>query len=77
MNEDFSVRYAEGKDLPLDGAEWADWDQQGRLVFAKSGKLFALAADAVGEGIPQELADFNSNQPESMEAPEWATVWPK
>ena len=77
MHEDFSVRYAEGKDLPLDGAEWADWDQRGRLVFAREGKIFALTAEAIGESMPQELADFNGNQPEPMEAPEWAKNWPK
>ena len=75
MNEDFSVRYAEGKDWPLAGAAWADWDQSGRLVFAREGRLFALAAEDIGRGEPRELVDLNGHKPEPVEAPEWAKRW--
>ena len=71
----FSVRYADGEELPLEDAEWADWDQQGRLIFARNGKIYALAADAIGQAPPEELIDLNGNQPEPMEAPDWAKVW--
>ncbi len=42
----------------LEGASWADIDQQGRLVYARAGKLFAVAA-----GHEVELADLNADQP--------------
>jgi len=75
MNEDFSVRYAEGKDWPMDGAAWADWDQRGRLVFAREGRLFSLTAEDIGHGEPQELINLNDHKPEPIETPEWAKSW--
>ena len=61
-------------DVPIPGARWADWDQAGRLVFAKDGCLFSagLRGDALREKL---LADQNPNKPRSMKAPEWATRW--
>ena len=71
---DYSVRYAEGQEYRLNDAVWADWDQRGRLVYARSGKLFAatFGDDGLEE---QELADFNANQPDTLAAPEWAKKW--
>ena len=42
----------------LEGASWADMDQQGRLVYARDGKLYAFA-----EGAEVEIADLNLDQP--------------
>ncbi|WP_161883251.1 hypothetical protein [Deinococcus alpinitundrae] len=42
----------------LEGASWADIDQQGRLVYARAGKLLAVTA-----GHEVELADLNPDQP--------------
>lgn len=68
--------YDPGQDrlLPLSDATWADWDQQGRLVFAKGGKVFAAT---VGEAAIEAtlLADFNPQQPTEVAPPEWATYW--
>jgi hypothetical protein len=64
-----------GELTPLEGAIWADWDQRGRLVYAKDGKLFALEITGQHPGNPIELADFNNARPEPREAPAWATVW--
>ncbi|MCA0458099.1 MAG: hypothetical protein LCI00_29300 [Chloroflexi bacterium] len=58
----------------LDGVNWADFDQQGRLVLAKEGKLYA-AALTNGELQLTELADFNANKPDPQPAPEWAQKW--
>jgi hypothetical protein len=60
--------------LDLDGADWADFDQQGRLVFAQNGKLFA-AARVGQEWQTQELADLRENKFEEVVAPEWAQIW--
>ncbi len=53
---------------------WADFDQQGRLVLAKDGKLFTGTLDN-GEIQLTELADFNANKPDPQPAPDWAQKW--
>jgi hypothetical protein len=61
-------------DLRIEQAGWADWDQQGRLVFVREGKLFA--GDIEGEAIVErELIDLNPNRPYLLETPEWAQKW--
>ena len=64
-----------GTQVPLDDAGWADWDQQGRLVFTREGKLFSGELTEAGEVCSHELADFNDNKPEPKETPYWATIW--
>jgi hypothetical protein len=59
-------------ELPVTGAIWADWDQKGRLVFAREGKIFAASRPDFKE---RELADFNDNQFKPFPPPEWATHW--
>ena len=56
-------------------AEWADWDQSGRLVIARQGKVLAGKWDRHRGLRFEELADFNGDRPESIEAPEWARRW--
>jgi hypothetical protein len=63
-----------GQEFDLADAIWADFDQQKRLVLAKAGKLFS-AAVVDGELALTQLADFNGNQPEAIESPEWAKKW--
>lgn len=58
----------------LNAAAWADFDQQNRLVFARAGKLFT-AGYQQGNYSEHELADFNGNQFESVDAPDWAKRW--
>lgn len=58
----------------LKNVVWADFDLQKRLVLAKDGKLFS-AAVVDGELSYTELADFNANTPEAIEAPDWAKQW--
>jgi hypothetical protein len=55
-------------------AQWADWDQQGRFVYALNGKLFA---GEVRDGVleSRELADFNSATPDPQPSPDWARTW--
>lgn len=67
------LRKADQKEF-LVSDTWADWDQQGRLVFVEDGNLFVgvLGADEIK---PQLLADFNPNLPKLIEAPVWATTW--
>ncbi|MEP7288510.1 MAG: hypothetical protein ABI947_22385 [Chloroflexota bacterium] len=54
--------------------EWADWDQQGRLVYTHEGKLFLgqIWKDQI-ESV--QLADFNPNKLRLIESPAWAKTW--
>ncbi len=61
-------------EILLKYVNWADFDQQGRLVLAKYGKLFAGTLDN-GELQLTELADFNANKPDPQPAPDWAQKW--
>jgi hypothetical protein len=56
------------------GANCADWDQNGRLVFARDGKVFAGKLNDSGVWSETELADFNSSRPEPVRAPLYQMV---
>jgi hypothetical protein len=72
---DFAVEATGGDITPIEGAEWADWDQRGRLAFVRRGKVFAAQPGRGGEWQQQELADFNAQEPVALESPEWARHW--
>ncbi|MEO7716133.1 MAG: hypothetical protein ABIY70_08015 [Capsulimonas sp.] len=71
----YSVRDADGQQHDIPGAVWADWDHAHRLVFAREGKLFAIAPEEIATGEPRELIDLNPNTPAPMDPPDWAKVW--
>lgn len=56
-------------------AHWADFDQSGRLVATKDGRI--LAADIHRHhGLRWiELADFSAEKPVTFAAPDWAQHW--
>lgn len=56
------------------GADWADWDQAGRLVFTRSGQVWS------GRWMEDELEcklliDLNDRRPGRVVSPKWATSW--
>ncbi len=56
--------------------EWADWDHQGRLVFARDGKLFgARSAQASGKRDVDVIADFDDARVSRLKAPPAACRW--
>jgi hypothetical protein len=64
-----------GKQEIVEETTWIDWDQQGRLVLARAGKLFA-SLDALGNPLNvHELADFNNNTPRPVIAPYKGKHW--
>lgn len=74
--EEFSITHGEKqKGTAIARASWADWDQNGRLVFCRDGKVFASRSDGNGVGSETELADFNSSKPEALPPPRAATIW--
>jgi hypothetical protein len=56
----------------LAGATWADFDRRGRLLFARSGQVFELAA---GTAAPRLLAHFRGHAFAPVPPPEWAQRW--
>ena len=71
----YQVRCAEGERVYLPRAEWAGWDRQGRLVYAQNGRIFAQAAELIGQQPARELINLSENTFEPLEAPEWAKTW--
>jgi hypothetical protein len=69
---DYAVRYEpSGGTLPLGRASWADWDQGGRLIIARDGRLLHWQPPEV----LHEIADLNPQTP-SPAAPARARAWP-
>jgi hypothetical protein len=75
-SEEFAVLEG-GRELSvtLDNASWADWDQQGRLVFAAEGKLMTGELTRDGEFIQQLLLDLNPSKLTALATPDWAANW--
>lgn len=73
-HESFWLRRETGEEVPIADAEWADWDQRGRLVFARGGKLYAGALKE-GRLVERELVDLNPNTPVEVAPPAWAKRW--
>jgi hypothetical protein len=63
-------KVADGVDV-----DWADWDKNGDLLFAKGGKLFRQRNVWEGFEKATELVDFNSLKFEAIKAPVWAEQW--
>jgi hypothetical protein len=62
----YSVTMGDGQEHTVGEASWADWDQQGRLVVAKDGRLSVWREP----GSLDLLADFNGQEPDPQAAPE-------
>lgn len=65
---------AGGTRRPLIGVSWADWDQKGRLTYAREGCLYATSDNHPERDVTM-LADFNAQRPYELVAPEWARRW--
>jgi hypothetical protein len=63
-----------GQRIGITDASWAEWDQLGRLIFARDGQLYAThPTEPAGEAIMR--ADFNDQRPYERAAPGWANEW--
>ncbi len=59
--------------LDLGKIDWADWDHEGSVLFAKNGRLYRqrdMKKDAV------EIADLRGQEFEAIASPPWAKGWP-
>jgi hypothetical protein len=64
--------------LELPRTSWADWDNNGDLLFAESGKLFRLPWSnhhPTGRKAAKELVDFSTLTFAEKEAPKRARSW--
>ena len=61
----------DGSEVELGRATWADWDQRGRLIIAREGRILQWQLTCI-----TEIADFNDQTPDPQPAASWATDWP-
>jgi hypothetical protein len=62
-----------GEQRLVEGAAWADWDEQGRLLAAT--RDGALEVRDVGSTAPLWSHDLAGMQPDPSPPPDWATRW--
>jgi hypothetical protein len=75
LTEEMAVTDPQGWPIVDTGnADWLDWDQRGRLVVLRDGRVI-VGEPANNTLALRELADFNSQQPEAIPPPDWATHW--
>jgi hypothetical protein len=56
-------------------AQWADFDQRGRLVATVGGRILEGKIDRHHGLRWHQLAAFQDEQPERVQAPNWALRW--
>jgi len=66
--------------LNLGRTDWADWDQNGDLLYSAKGKLFRIKPQKKSEFLYDmsksiEIADFSGLKFEEKAAPDWAKKW--
>jgi hypothetical protein len=70
----YTVYGSNDSPVALFEAQWADWDQRGRLVATAGGRVFS-GKIAEGRLTWKELFAVHEDQPSRMEAPDWAQHW--
>jgi hypothetical protein len=73
--EEFTLLGIGQSSVALDGASWADWDQQGRLVLAAGGRVIRGELGRDGSIVQRVLLDLNSSKPAPVSTPDWAAQW--
>ena len=67
----YMVDTASNKRTQIEDVTWVDWDQQGRLVFARNGQLCASESSQSPLEV-QMIADFRTNTPKPVLPLDWA-----
>jgi len=68
----YEVRSKDHAILDLGICDWADWDQNGDLLFCREGGLFRQKITRSKPGLLKKIADFTDDRFSAVEAPEWA-----
>jgi hypothetical protein len=63
---------SDGSLRELGRGTWADWDQRGRLVIARDGRLVEILGAS-----ETEIADLNPQAPDPKPSPTYASEWPR
>jgi hypothetical protein len=71
----YSLYRANGEPILQFEAQWADWDQRGRLVAAVGGRILAGTLEEDKTLVWRQLAAMHEEQPAQMETPAWAQRW--
>lgn len=75
----FQVEQLGNQETRLGRLDWADWDSNGDLLFARDGRLYRIDPErkdgAVDVSEPQEVADLRGYIFENRLAPPSATQW--
>jgi hypothetical protein len=83
---DYEVRERVGRPVLIERSQWADWDRNGDLLYAKDGALFRARPNTelkpdghapLGLDLDKSvvLADFSLDRFQAVEAPEAARTW--
>jgi hypothetical protein len=59
----------------LQGAEWADWDQQGDLVLLRQGGIWRARLSGLRVIREDLVQDLRGDRPEPRASPPWAKRW--
>jgi hypothetical protein len=57
-------------------AQWADWDQRGRLVLLANGAVSVAAVSTAGLAESTVLFETSEDRPVERASPAWARLWP-
>lgn len=69
----YRVAETDGPDvLTLSRADWADWDRQGDLLYARDGCLYRQSFSGTKPLPAQQVADFSDQRFEAIKSPDWA-----
>jgi hypothetical protein len=71
----YTLYRANGEPIVQFGAQWADWDQRGRLVAAAGGRVLAGTLTKDHGLVWRQLAAMHEEQPAQIETPAWAQRW--
>jgi hypothetical protein len=67
------------EEIPLGRLDWADWDSNGDLLFAREGRLYRLEPQRKDKTVdvrqPHEVADLRGLTFENRRAPPDLTQW--
>lgn len=75
-SEEFAVIDQRGSIcIPIDGASWVDWDQRGRLIIARKGKVSVAEIEQDGSVQEALLLDSCGSKPSPVASPGWARNW--
>ncbi len=74
--EQFALETPNGRgSVDLGGTDWSDWDQAGRLILLRAGKVWAAPVKGSHIAKPSPLIDLTADRPAPRETPRWAEAW--